>query len=172
MKEWFLEHWIKLAFGGITTLITAMFAYFKKYYKKGLEAAKTEENNKIVNEIKNMLDKQSQEFANQLNQQSQDFSKQFADQKKDFNQQLGTISAHLEDLEQRFNVLNDGVLSIQKEKFMNTCHRLLEEGHTITLQEFENLVKDHKVYNSLGGNSDGDLYFNLVKDKYAGEVSH
>lgn len=55
---------------------------------------------------------------------------------------------------------------------MGDCHRLLEEGHIITLKEFEEITKEHKIYNSLGGNSEGDTYFNLITEKYKGEISH
>lgn len=172
MFEWITKYWLEVGFGLLSSSVLAMFAYFKKYYKKGIDAAKQEEKQALVSEIKLMLDNQNLELKNQLTQQSQDFAKQLDNQKQEFNKQLGGISARFEDLEQRFTILNNGVLSIQKRDFMGDCHRLLEENHIITLKEFEEITKEHKIYNSLGGNSDGDMYFNLIKEKYKGEISH
>lgn len=172
MFEWIAKYWLEVGFGLLSSGVVAMFAYFKKYYKKGIDATKQEEKESLVAEIKSMLDNQNLEFKNQLAQQSKDFTKQLDDQKQEFNKQLGSISARLEDLEQRFMILNNGVLSIQKRDFMADCHHLLEEDHVITLKEFEEITKEHKIYNSLGGNSDGDMYFNLIKEKYKGEISH
>lgn len=172
MFEWITKYWLEVGFGLLSSSVLAMFAYFKKYYKKGIDAAKQEEKQALVSEIKLMLDNRNLELKNQLTQQSQDFAKQLDDQKQEFNKQLGSISARLEDLEQRFTILNDGVLSIQKRDFMGDCRHLLAENHIITLKEFEEITKEHKIYNSLGGNSDGDMYFNLIKEKYKGEISH
>lgn len=172
MWDFIVKYWLEVGFGLLATAVGAMFAYFKKYYKKGIDAAKQEEKNAMVAEIKVILDKQQEEIKQQLATQAANFTTQLNTQKQEFDKQLGTISARLEDLEQRFNILNDGVLSIQKREFMTDCRTLLEDHHIITLEEFEHITKEHKIYNSLGGNSDGDLFFNMVKEKYKGEISH
>lgn len=65
------------------------------------------------------------------------------------------------------NVLKGGILSIQGRGFKHDCRKLLEDGHIITLNEFEALGAEHNIYKSLGGNSHGDALFDLVKVKYS-----
>jgi hypothetical protein len=65
------------------------------------------------------------------------------------------------------NVLKGGILSIQGRGFKDDCRKLLEDGHVITLNEFEALDAEHNIYKSLGGNSHGDALFDLVKVKYS-----
>lgn len=43
---------------------------------------------------------------------------------------------------------------------------LLKEDHVITLQEFENITNEHRIYNTLKGNHEGDSLYSLVKVKY------
>lgn len=68
------------------------------------------------------------------------------------------------------DVIKDGMLSIQGRAFKADCRRLLEEGHTITLKEYEDLLAEHIVYNGLGGNHEGDGLFSMVQAKYQGEL--
>lgn len=167
-----ITYWLEFLFTAMAGAITASFLYAKRNYKKGLQATKREEKDQFVEEIKVLINEQKTDIKNQLDKQGKDLSKQLQDQKTSFDKQLGAMASRLDDLEQRFTVLNNGVLSIQKREFMADCHYLLQDGHVITLDEFDALTKEHKIYNALGGNSDGDTYFNLVKEKYKGELHH
>ena len=62
--------------------------------------------------------------------------------------------------------IKSGVLSIEGRAFKDDCRRLLEPGHVITLPEYEAIQAEHIVYNSLGGNHEGDGLFRLVVKKY------
>lgn len=68
MFEWITKYWLEVGFGLLSSSVLAMFAYFKKYYKKGIDAAKQEEKQALVSEIKLMLDNQNLELKNQLTQ--------------------------------------------------------------------------------------------------------
>ena len=57
------------------------------------------------------------------------------------------------------------MLSLQGRTFKNNCRRLLDLDHEITLEEYEEISKDHEAYNSLGGNHNGDELFLLVRKK-------
>ena len=61
--------------------------------------------------------------------------------------------------------LKAGLLSIQGRAFKNNCKRLLDPDHEISLEEYEEITKDHDAYNSLGGNHNGDELFILVRKK-------
>ena len=68
-------------------------------------------------------------------------------------------------LRQEFDVLKKGILSIQKRDFKKLCEDLLKPGHNLTLEEYRQCCDEHDVYNRLGGNSDGDALFELVRKK-------
>lgn len=59
---------------------------------------------------------------------------------------------------------------MQGRNFKNDCKKLLDTNHTITLQEYEALLQDHTIYNSLGGNHEGDALFSMVEAKYKNTV--
>lgn len=69
------------------------------------------------------------------------------------------------ELQNEIKTLKAGLLSIQGRAFKATCRKLLEEDHEISLEEFEEVSKDHDAYNSLGGNHNGDQLFQLVRKK-------
>lgn len=69
------------------------------------------------------------------------------------------------ELANEIKVLKAGLLSIQGRTFKNNCRRLLDPSHEITLEEYEEITKDHEAYNSLGGNHNGDQLYLLVRKK-------
>lgn len=69
------------------------------------------------------------------------------------------------ELQNEIKILKVGLLSVQGRIFKNNCHRLLEQHHEITLEEYEEITKDHETYNSLGGNHNGDQLYLLVRKK-------
>lgn len=73
-------------------------------------------------------------------------------------QQIHTLSNEMD-------CLKAGLLSMQGKEFRASCHRLLDENHEITLDEWEEIDADHEAYNGLGGNHRGDHLFELVKKK-------
>ena len=71
-----------------------------------------------------------------------------------------------EHMQREIDVMKDGLLSIDGRAFRADCRRLLEDQHIITLDEYEALVTEHKVYNNRGGNHEGDALFSMVEAKY------
>lgn len=69
------------------------------------------------------------------------------------------------ELQNEIKILKNGLLSIQGRTFKANCKKLLEEGHEISLEEYEEITKDHDAYNSLGGNHNGDQLYQLVRQK-------
>lgn len=68
-------------------------------------------------------------------------------------------------IREEINIIKAGLLSLQGKQFRRKCRKLLKPEHTITLEEYEQLIEDHNVYNALDGNHKGDELFALVKDK-------
>lgn len=101
------------------------------------------------------------------------FRQERADEKEAFLEGIkGEIRAEFErsnkketELAEEIKVLKAGLLSIQGRTFKGNCRRLLDPDHDISLEEYEEITKDHDAYNSLGGNHNGDQLYQLVRKK-------
>lgn len=76
------------------------------------------------------------------------------------------LELKLDCLEEQVDTLRGGVLSIQGRQFKEDCRFLLQKNHSITLEEYEDIEKDHNAYNKMGGNHNGDTLFAMVEAKY------
>lgn len=74
-------------------------------------------------------------------------------------------------LQSQIDIMKSGILSIQKKNFKQECRELLKEDHVITLEEFESIQDEHNIYNSLGGNHDGDTLFEMVEKKATNDLT-
>lgn len=101
------------------------------------------------------------------------YKQERADEKKEFLKEIQKeIQAEFvrsdkkeTELQNEIKILKNGLLSIQGRTFKSNCKKLLEEGHEISLEEYEEITKDHDAYNSLGGNHNGDQLYQLVRQK-------
>lgn len=71
----------------------------------------------------------------------------------------------LDNINTRLDTITAGLLSVQRVSFEADCKRLLELDHIITVDEYQQISNDHDIYNSLGGNHNGDQLFALVDQK-------
>jgi hypothetical protein len=81
------------------------------------------------------------------------------------------ITNEIQNIENNVNKIIKGLLSVQGQTFRAACHRLLETNHSITVDEYEQIVRDHEAYNSLGGNHIGDNLFKLVETKFSNQTT-
>lgn len=79
---------------------------------------------------------------------------------------LGMMQEHLSSLNEQVVLITHGVLNMQAQVFKSECKELLSKDEPITTLEYEKCMKNHALYNQLGGNSDGDTLFELVTEKY------
>jgi predicted transcriptional regulator len=101
------------------------------------------------------------------------FRQERANEKKEFLEGIQKeIRAEFErsnkkeiELQNEIKTLKSGLLSVQGRMFKSDCKKLLEEDHEITLEEYEEITRDHHAYNSLGGNHNGDQLYLLVRKK-------
>ena len=75
-------------------------------------------------------------------------------------------------IQNNLTTLTGGMLSIQGRQFKEECRVLLQEDHNITLAEFEHITNEHRIYNELHGNHEGDNLYNLVEIKYEANLHH
>ena len=85
--------------------------------------------------------------------------------KKEIRAEFERSNKRETELAEQIKVLKAGLLSIQGRTFKSNCRRLLDPNHDITLEEYEEITKDHEAYNSLGGNHNGDQLYVLVRKK-------
>ena len=75
-----------------------------------------------------------------------------------------------EKIHREIDIIKDGMLSVEGRAFRADCRKLLEDGHIITLNEYEAILAEHVTYNNLGGNHEGDGLFSMVQAKYQNQL--
>lgn len=84
---------------------------------------------------------------------------------------------NLREVEKDFKLLKEQNLTFYKYQLINTCKKYISQGW-MTQYQFDRLTELHKIYNSLGGNSQGDLYYDkaialhILKESESKQVDH
>lgn len=74
-------------------------------------------------------------------------------------------------LQDQIDIMKQGLLTVQRKSFMEECHNLLKEEHTITLEEFEIIGQDYEAYKKLGGNGQGATLYAMVQKKATNNIT-
>lgn len=171
-----LKYWVEFILG----LVAAGGTYFFKRYNKLEKANRKKEQEDFFLQLTNGIQEKNQAMIQKVSNQSDQMDKELADKYTDITTKVAEAmirgreeSKHddrvLQDqisiLSTELKALKDGVLSIQGKEFKAQCRRLLDDSHELTLDEWEEIDKDHEVYNGLGGNHKGDQLYSLVKKK-------
>lgn len=118
-----------------------------KYDEKQLE----EMVGKIVKEMcmqfKGGLEESLNEFKTKANAEFERYSKMYWE-----------AVEHLDNVEAEFKHLRTQDVAFYKYQLMNACKRYMSVGY-LTQYQFDRLTELHKIYNDLGGNAQGDFYF-------------
>lgn len=149
----FLKYWVEFVLAGVGA---GIIYFVKKYMKLNNEALKRSQEEYHDKIKKDIIDKNQEMIHNMIEKSVEDDARL-----------QNEINAVTQDLA----LLKSGVLQIQGKDFKNQCRHLLEDSHTITLDEWEEIDSAHQVYNSLGGNHKGDELFELVKKKAANHIA-
>lgn len=136
MLEFIIKYWVQFLLTSIVGLLGFLCKKFYSLYTKEKDHQKT---------------KEQEEFY----QSMEDLVKEITEESRSEDKKL----------QEQINVMQGGILSIQGKNFKDECRELLRRSTDITLQEFELLQEEYYVYKSLGGNHDGDLLFNMVREK-------
>lgn len=146
------KYWLEFLLGIIATGATAFAKYFYNLYKKERDTEREKEyqqqKKEIINEVQQIMAKKHEQFAAVDTQ----------------------ITERLEQISKMIETLSDGILSIQGKQFKQECKSLLKSEHTITVDEWMYLNKEHDIYKDLNGNHEGDLLFNDVSIKYHNQL--
>lgn len=68
-------------------------------------------------------------------------------------------------------VMKEGILSLHRRRFVDDCRKLLNQEVEITSEDYERLKREHRTYNALGGNHEGDEMYNLFLKKYEAQLA-
>lgn len=159
--EFLAKYWLEFAFGLVATGISSGAGFVWKKLKS--------QNQKKWVEMQETL---SKELSKQLKESHESLLQVIQDEETSFKAADQKIHSTIDIIETNLDKLAEGVLSIQGHQFKETCRKLLEHDHTITLAEFEQICNEHRIYNSLGGNHEGDNLFKLVETKYQAGLHH
>lgn len=171
-----LKYWVELILGLIVTgggfVIKRYLRLEKKerqreqkeYFDKMLEKIQTE-NQHVLKSLEKEHDKMNQKSEDKYNEINTKVDEALEAGREESKSDDAVLEEEISALEKNITALTAGVLSMQGKEFRNNCRKLLAEDHVITLDEWEELDKDHIAYNGLGGNHKGDHLFSLVKKK-------
>ncbi len=153
--ETIVKYWLQFALGIIASGLTGLCSYFYHLYKKEKMATRAESEARFIKDVKDLISDNNRDIMKVIREE------EIASEKSDEK-----INSQMEQIHQNLTILTEGMLSIQGRQFKDECRALLKDNHIITLQEFENLSNEHRIYNCLKGNHEGDSLFSLVKVKY------
>lgn len=142
MIDFIIKYWVEVLLGLITSALTFACRKIYKLYLSEKHHQKTEEQKQFYQGLKDTI----QEGAEETKRGD-------------------------EILQQQIDIMKSGILSIQKRNFKQECKELLKEDKNISLEEFESLQEEHNIYNSLGGNHDGDMLFKMVEKKISSSLA-
>ena len=153
MPEFITEYWVLWVFG----LLTGGLGFLVRRWIK-LEIKTAIQDRKEQNELmrKEIIDKLETEIKVEVEKS---------------NAADVETKANIEVIESNLENLTIGVLAVQGKAFRAGCKELLEPGHIITLEEYEQCVEDHEAYHALGGNHRGDALFASVMTKWEGQLN-
>lgn len=184
MLEWIAKYWLEALFGVIVSGLTFMVKRYIKMTRESQEGAQKEHDKALLQTIDTKFEEQN----TNINTSLRNFDQRLEDQKTDMQAQMGAcynnllsvvdkrdddlltadknIRADIQSLKSEFGSVKNGMLTVQGRTFKDDCHRLLDPAHTISLVEFENVLMEHRTYNELGGNHEGDVLFRMVEAKF------
>ena len=171
-----LKYWVELILGLIVTgggFVIKRYLRLEKeerqreqkeYFDNVLKKIQTE-NQHVLKSLEKEHDKMNQNSEDKYNEINTKVDQALEAGREESKSDDAVLEKEISALEKNITALTAGVLSMQGKEFRNNCRKLLAEDHVITLDEWEELDKDHMAYNGLGGNHKGDNLFSLVKKK-------
>lgn len=153
--EFIVKYWLQFFLGILASGLTVVTGYFYSLYKKEKGRKKDETEERFLTEVKELINDNNKSILKVVRDE------EIASAKAD-----AQMEGQMTKIQSDLAILTEGMLSIQGKQFKDECRMLLKEDHVITLQEFENITNEHRIYNTLKGNHEGDSLYSLVKVKY------
>lgn len=173
LLDFFVKYWTEFLFGIVAAGILAGGRYIWTLFKNRLRDSLEEQ----ITSITNVIAKRMSETDEKLEAKNTSLTQQIGALQADMKimqQEIQTnkndenlIEKKIDTLKDNLNTLKDGILSLQRKEFKEECRRLLNQEEAITYEQYTILQREHTVYNSLGGNHEGDQLFKLASMRYA-----
>lgn len=173
LLDFFVKYWTEFLFGIVAAGILAGGRYIWTLFKNRLRDSLEEQ----IISITDVIAKRMSETDEKLEAKNTSLTQQIGALQADMKimqQEIQTnkndenlIEKKIDTLEDNLNTLKDGILSLQRKEFKEECRRLLNQEEAITYEQYTILQREHTVYNSLGGNHEGDQLFKLASMRYA-----
>lgn len=173
LLDFFVKYWTEFLFGIVAAGILAGGRYIWTLFKNRLRDSLEEQ----ITSITDIIAKRMSETDEKLEAKNTSLTQQIGALQADMKimqQEIQTnkndenlIEKKIDTLEDNLNTLKDGILSLQRKEFKEECRRLLNQEEAITYEQYTILQREHTVYNSLGGNHEGDQLFKLASMRYA-----
>lgn len=171
--DFFVKYWTEFLFGIVAAGILAGGRYIWTLFKNRLRDSLEEQITNITDAIAKRMSETDEKLEAKNTSLTQQIGALQADMKI-MQQEIQTnkndenlIEKKIDTLEESLGTLKDGILSLQRKEFKEECRRLLNQKESITYEQYTILQREHTVYNSLGGNHEGDQLFKLASMRYA-----
>lgn len=171
MLEFLAQYWLEFALGIIAAGLIGLAKYFWGLFKKHIKDTLTNEISAMTMQLQKTMETNDNKLTNQIDHLEEKISELEEKTVKTANAEKG-LDNGLDKLEDDLKALKEGVLSIQKQQFLKTCRKLINQEDPIQLEQFEKITTEHRTYNLLGGNHDGDKLYGLVTSKYNSQLEH
>mgnify|MGYP003458818593 FL=1 len=171
-----LKYWVEFLLASVVGIVGFFGKRYLKLEKEDRKREQTEffeklakniqqENTNMINSLSNKYNELEHEVEGQYTEITTEVSKAMIAGRDESKADDEVLQDQISNLSDEMRSLKKGLLSIQGKEFRANCRKLLEDGHEITLDEWEEIDADHEAYNGLGGNHKGDQLYSLVKKK-------
>lgn len=148
--------YVLVAIGGF--LVKSALDWIKNTGEEKVDKARKFEEQTLRNEIEKIVKESNKAFKEEL---LEDISKLQAEESKNYEywqKMYWDAVNRLSEVQKQFKVLEEQDIIFYKYLLIDTCKEYLSKGE-MTQYQFDRLTEWYKIYKSLGGNHQGDLYY-------------
>ena len=148
MIDFIVKYWVEFLFGLIISGATVAYNFISRQIKKNRQ----------------------EQFDSQLDTLYVKITDSFNEKMTLLQEEDKHINSRIDQLHNDLEIMRDGILSLHRRRFVDDCRKLLNQESEITQEDYERLKREHRTYNALGGNHEGDEMYNLFLKKYEAQL--
>lgn len=167
--------YVLVAFGGF--LVKYIWDAAVKQHNEKEEKADKYDQQALQDTVEKIVKDMCIQFKGGLEKSLEDFKTTANEEFKRYSKMYWDAVKHLEDVEKDFKMLKDQDVLFYKFQLINTCKMYIAQGW-MTQYQFDRLSDLHNIYNKLGGNAQGDTYYEkaiklpIIKEDDAHKANH
>jgi len=148
--------YILVAIGGF--LIKYLWDKMVENGKEKSEKAEAYDKKVLREVVEDIVKESCMQFKGGLEESINEFKAHAENEFKRYSEMYWKAVGNLEEVEKNFKHLREQDLAFYKYQLINSCKKYISQGF-ITQYQFDRLSELHKIYHDLGGNSQGDMYY-------------